>query len=43
MLRGANIQVLEFDGVIVQIDFNKTFKGHTIIRQREFLGTKKNL
>ena len=32
---------VEFDGVIVQIDFNKTFKGHTIIRQREFLGTKK--
>lgn len=31
----------EFRGVIAQIDFNKPFKGHTIIRQREFLGTKK--
>lgn len=30
----------EFKGVIAQIDFNKSFKGHTIIRKREFLNSK---
>lgn len=30
----------EFKGVVVQIDFNKNFKGHTIIRQRGLLNTK---